>query len=100
ALLAVYTRRNALLPVHILPPEILARIFQFLTIMDQPGDITRVKTKRLVSLGWIASVTHVYRHWRQVALDTPRLWGRVSLRLGSRWSDEMIARSKSAPLTI
>ena len=83
-------RRNRLLFVSRLPPELLARIFSLLEAIDPPSSSV---------LGWI-TVTHVCSYWRQVALDHSVLWANVSLEIGSRWSDEMIHRSKLAPLII
>jgi hypothetical protein len=52
------------------------------------------------SLRWI-SVTHVCRHWRQVALDDSSLWARISgLMANTTWISEMLARARNAPLEI
>ncbi|KAH9965174.1 hypothetical protein BC827DRAFT_833967 [Russula dissimulans] len=48
--------------------------------------------------GWI-TVTHVCRHWRQVALSNPNLWRTIVFDLGAEWAEEMLARSKAAPIS-
>ncbi|KAI0263194.1 hypothetical protein BC834DRAFT_320865 [Gloeopeniophorella convolvens] len=93
-MLLMMTRRNALVPISILPPELLARIFSLLTLEHPPFK------DRKQNLGWIV-VTHVCRHWRQVALDDASLWGKLDgFQPSSRWITEMVVRSKGAPLDI
>ena len=87
------TRRNALMPISLLPPEILARVFHLLVLKETPFSGTR-------KLGWI-KVTHVCRHWRQVALDDSSLWARIrATQANTKWISEMLARAKNAPLHI
>jgi len=77
-------------PSHIfrLPPELLSFIFNFLACAHAPRDFER----------WVR-VTHVCSYWRRVALDYPNLWTRISLHSPS-WALEMLARSKTAPITV
>jgi hypothetical protein len=90
---SLLTRRNALVPISLLPPEILARIFHLLVLEEPPLSGGQ-------SLGWIR-VTHVCRHWRQVALDDLSLWARIwGVPKNTKWISEMLARAKSAPLDI
>ncbi|KAF9466077.1 hypothetical protein BDZ94DRAFT_1252052 [Collybia nuda] len=49
-------------------------------------------------LHWI-KVSHVSRHWRAVALDSPSLWGNI-VTTRPRWTEEMLKRSKMASLTL
>ncbi|KAI0264867.1 hypothetical protein BC834DRAFT_970438 [Gloeopeniophorella convolvens] len=88
----VYTQLNALLPVSLLPPELLSRIFRH--IQDDANDR---ETSPL--LGW-ATVTHVCRQWRQVALEDASLWGKIEGRVwhNRKWFPELLARSKQAPI--
>ncbi|KAI0290883.1 hypothetical protein BC826DRAFT_517578 [Russula brevipes] len=52
------------------------------------------------SFRWI-SLTHVCRHWRQVALDDSSLWARISgYQVSTAWVSEALARARNAPLTI
>ena len=90
------TRRNTLLPISILPPEILARIFHLL-VLDEPLFFGRR------NMGWVSliRVTHVCWHWRQVALDDSSLWARIrGIPMNTRWILEMLVRAKNAPLDI
>jgi hypothetical protein len=90
---SLLTRRNALVPISLLPPEILARVFHFLVLEEPPLSRGR-------SLGWIR-VTHVCQHWRQVALDDSSLWARIwGVPTNTKWISEMLARAKNAPLDI
>ncbi|KAJ7155425.1 hypothetical protein C8R43DRAFT_430595 [Mycena crocata] len=82
---ALQSRRNSLSPVGRLPPEMLSRIFLFCSNPD--------------SLSWIKEVSHICRHWRAVALGCPNLWS-IPIFSQPRWADEMLKRSKMAPLTV
>ena len=87
------TRRNSHLPIFILPPEILARIFHLL-VLDEPLLLGRR------NLGWIG-VTHVCWHWRQVALDDSSLWARIrGTTVNTKWILELLVRAKNVPLDI
>ena len=85
--------RNALTPISLLPPEVLARVFYFLSLEQRP-------CTRKQNLGWIR-VTHVCRLWRQVALGDSSLWARISGKLTNpKWISEMLARARNTPLDI
>ena len=85
--------RNTLLPVSLLPPELLARVFHFYAVADPPWH-------GVTKLGWI-QVTHVCRHWRQVALDHASLWARISgFPMCTKWITEQLSRAKNSPLEI
>ncbi|KAH9957782.1 hypothetical protein BC827DRAFT_1362793, partial [Russula dissimulans] len=84
------TRRNDFSPISRLPPELLAIVFTLHAINHPPlGQL---------ALGWI-TVTHVSRHWRQVALSNPKLWVNIVFDLGAEWAEEMLERSKAAPIS-
>ncbi|KAI0040251.1 hypothetical protein FA95DRAFT_1472499, partial [Auriscalpium vulgare] len=89
AISSLHIRRNAYLPVSRLPPEMLAKIFQFLVLLDL--EWTRE------GLGWIA-VTHVCASWRAIALGCPSLWTNLTFRLGMEWAETMLGRSRGLPL--
>ncbi|KAI0042137.1 hypothetical protein FA95DRAFT_1564619 [Auriscalpium vulgare] len=101
-------RLNALTPVARLPSEILARIFSMVALDEpivthsrdyqnlEPGGPTSSAAKRM---GWI-KVTHVCHYWREVALAHPALWERVSFSIGPEWTEELLARSKGAPIIV
>jgi len=84
---------NALVPISALPPELLARIFHFHALWE-PSWLGEHK------LGWIG-VTHVCRHWRQVALDDSSLWARIRVfSHRPQWFSEMLVRARNASLSI
>ncbi|KAI0046208.1 hypothetical protein FA95DRAFT_1607072 [Auriscalpium vulgare] len=96
AIQAMRTRRNALAPVAVLPPEVLSHIFSLLAISEPPS----WRPNNGPYLGWIVMTTHVCRHWRQIALDTASLWGTISLSIGRQWRDMMLVRSKNATIEV
>jgi hypothetical protein len=88
--------RNSLVPISVLPPEILARVFHFLVLKELPF----TGRERRKKLGWIR-VTHVCRHWREVALDNSSLWAKIwAIPTNPKWISEMLARAKNAPLDV
>jgi hypothetical protein len=92
---SLFTRRNALVPISLLPPEILAQVFHLLVLAEPPRSLSGER-----GLGWIR-VTHVCRHWRQIALDDSSLWAKICcIRTNTKWISEMLARAKNAPLDI
>ena len=90
---SLLTRRNSLLPISLLPPEILASIFHLLVLEEPP-----LSGKR--NLGWL-KVTHVCQHWRQIALDNLSLWAKIwGNPTDTNWISEILVRAKNAPLDI
>ncbi|VDC05181.1 unnamed protein product [Peniophora sp. CBMAI 1063] len=81
-------------------PELLSYIFTL-----YKDDIsTRLSTRRPAclaesALAW-ASVTHVCRHWRSVAIDSTCLWTDIVFHCGRAWAEEMFRRSRTTPLTL
>ncbi|KAH7909430.1 hypothetical protein BJ138DRAFT_1155287 [Hygrophoropsis aurantiaca] len=95
-MLELRSQRNAITCISSLPPELLAEVF-----MDYAYQAYKEKHNhyyRSRALMWI-SVTHVCRHWRQVALAFPALWTFLVLE-NPRWTEQMLIRSKMAPLVI
>jgi hypothetical protein len=93
---SLLTRRNALAPISLLPPEILARVFHLLVLEETPYSDKQ-------NSGWIRRTTHVCRHWRQVALGDSSLWARISVtptNMNTTLISEMLARARNAPLEI
>jgi F-box-like len=92
---SLLSRRNALAPISVLPPELLARIFRFHALAEPAWSSFYPH-----GLGWIAD-THVCQYWRQVALDDSSLWARI---LGSspkaEWVAETLIRAHNAPLFV
>ena len=86
-------RRNALAPISLLPPEILARVFHILVFEDPACSTER-------NMGWIRA-THVCQFWRQVALDDSSLWATIwGASANTELIAEMLARARNAPLNI
>ncbi|KAH7927841.1 hypothetical protein BV22DRAFT_244612 [Leucogyrophana mollusca] len=94
------SQRNTLSRISSLPPELLAAVFvqyarQSFSETHQPSYYNPKIAKQLM---W-TKVTHVCRHWRQVALSCPALWTFLVFT-SSPWLKEMLVRSKMAPLVI
>ena len=93
----------------ILPEETLSLIFTFLRSVDPVVYRDRSPTQRHdcgasipphnSAFGWV-SVTFVNRRWRRVATSDGTLWTHLTNILGPRWLNEMVRRSKNAPLDI
>ena len=86
AIRALKSRRNSLAAISRLPPEILSKIFLCCAATYEP------------TMDWVG-VTHVSRHWRTVAIGCARLWTTLVFTQ-PRWVEEMLKRSKIAPLVI
>ncbi|TCD71959.1 Delta(24)-sterol C-methyltransferase [Steccherinum ochraceum] len=87
-------------PMTRLPPEILGHVFACYAETMQDYDQSRSGQTRYYS--WIL-VTHVCHHWRQVALNTPSLWGDIFISRippSPTLLQEVIHRSKHTPLRV
>jgi len=69
--------RISLAPHKKLPPEILGRIFQYCI-----ADKTVIPPLLHENLGDLLRLCHICSYWRRVALGTPTLWSRISVRIG------------------
>ncbi|KDQ16784.1 hypothetical protein BOTBODRAFT_144507 [Botryobasidium botryosum FD-172 SS1] len=77
-------------PIHRLPDEILSSIFLFSNCSDYAQHVRDV-----------LKLSSVCRHWREVALECPRLWTRLQpLPWTERFFDLFLERSKQAPLDV
>ncbi|KAG2132812.1 hypothetical protein DEU56DRAFT_859474 [Suillus clintonianus] len=84
------SHKNNLAHISGLPPEILAAVFRnFIEEQDHPKNGTPT----------CVIVTHVCRHWRQVALECSTLW-RYIIYTPARWLGIMLERSKNAALVV
>ncbi|KAF9482659.1 hypothetical protein BDN70DRAFT_853008 [Pholiota conissans] len=86
ALLALKARRNSLIPVSQIPPEILAHIFSFVQSSDPNPMIC--STKQHLAR---ATLTHVCRQWREIAVSDPSLWVSLPVRM-HKWVAEILNR--------
>ncbi|KIM54542.1 hypothetical protein SCLCIDRAFT_11272 [Scleroderma citrinum Foug A] len=75
-----------------LPPELLAAIF--LECMRQYGSSSYSRSVP----PWV-NVSYVCQYWRSVALNYAKLWTHIVF-VSSEWMDELLRRSKTAPLII
>ncbi|VDB93541.1 unnamed protein product [Peniophora sp. CBMAI 1063] len=93
-------RRNELALPSLLPPEILAQIFAFLSNSDYQINLIRPKAPHDPprTLGWVY-VSHVCRRWRHVCLTQPSLWTLLKADQHRLW-DVFLERAKEAPLFI
>lgn len=87
------TQRNTFSLISRLPPEILASIFTHCARIHQQNRYPGYRVP-----DWV-NVSHVCRHWRDVALNCSTLWSFLFVS-SQRWTDELLARSKTAPLKV
>lgn len=94
ALAAALERRNTLVPISRIPPEVLTSIFKYLVhYHSQPDGYVQDQH-------WMA-FSHVCRAWRAYALACATLWSNLPCITGSPdLTEEFLFRSKSVPLTI
>ncbi|KAG1882607.1 hypothetical protein F4604DRAFT_343344 [Suillus subluteus] len=91
---ALRTRRNTHSPISSIPPELLSTIFVFHVQQTQ----SRYSPDNPNILSW-RIIGRICRHWREIALGTPELWATPFLNC-SKATDEMLTRSKMAPLNL
>ncbi|KAF8888236.1 hypothetical protein BD779DRAFT_1390739, partial [Infundibulicybe gibba] len=89
ALSAIRSQLNELLPISWIPTEVLEVIFGICVSWLYGHQKPKYR------LAW----TQVYRRWRQISLQSPRLWQCIDL-CDSRFAHEFLARSKDAPISI
>ncbi|KAL4269330.1 hypothetical protein AB1N83_001896 [Pleurotus pulmonarius] len=82
--------KNTQLSVSRLPPEILLIVF----------DNLRFARHRNTSYSRLLPATQVCRLWRRVALESPNLWGNISVSMPKRIIELLLDRSGSAPLYV
>lgn len=84
----VQSKLNSFLPVYCLPKELVIHIFEILA------------SSASTSSRWI-HVTHVCRHWRNIALSTPTLWRQILTSPGPEFATVCLERSgNDVPLEI
>jgi len=77
-----------------LPPELLAAIF-----LDYMQQYDHLLTYTMSTVPPWVNVSYVCRYWRSVALNCANLWTQFFF-VSSKWMDELLRRSKTAPLII
>lgn len=95
AIVGLKSRINGMAFTARIPPEILSEIFTLVAV-------DYYEARRWHHYGsthaykWI-TLTHVCRAWREIALNTPRLWSHIVLTQPTV-AKQVLARSKKAPL--
>ncbi|TFK68642.1 hypothetical protein BDN72DRAFT_821040 [Pluteus cervinus] len=84
-------RRNELIPVGRLFPEVLVEIFSYLKREWWTGPSCKVPL--------VLKLTHVSRRWRAVALDCPVLWNEIFFQ-NETYVAKWLERSQSSNLYI
>lgn len=90
AIIALKRRRNALLPVSRLPPEVLSAVFLLVVKYERSYDST----------GDWTHVLAVCKHWRDVGLHEPTLWAYWGTFKSPTYLPIFAARSEAASLYI
>ncbi|KAG1887832.1 hypothetical protein F4604DRAFT_2038492, partial [Suillus subluteus] len=99
ALSALRSRKNTLVSIFSLPPEILVTIFTY--IVEEENFKIYTGMPRHGGAPTPMIVTHVCRHLRQVALECPSLWTFIDMDcLSAPWVPIMLERSKQAALVV
>ncbi|KAF8555400.1 hypothetical protein OG21DRAFT_1496349 [Imleria badia] len=91
----LYAETSSLSFIFRIPTETLEDIFIQQT-RDYHGENGSHPTPTLPS--WV-NVSYVCRHWRNVALNCATLWTYLFI-MSPRWTEELLARSKKAPLKL
>ncbi|KZV72447.1 hypothetical protein PENSPDRAFT_750898 [Peniophora sp. CONT] len=84
-------------PIRGLPVEVLADIFLWLVVLC-PVNFDAERVPAHSKIGWLV-ITQVCSLWRNLSIDSPRLWTRVDGTMGREWVHVFLARSKTAPIT-
>ncbi|KAI0047186.1 hypothetical protein FA95DRAFT_1470799, partial [Auriscalpium vulgare] len=91
---ALREKRNTLIPICRLPPEVLALVFTYLT-----GFAWDSVNGYPYHIRWIV-VTHICRRWREVAIQHAGLWTNINLDIGSNWAATFASRARQVLLAI
>ena len=89
-------------PVHMLPPELLANIFEEIAGTRPLPRLDRSWDDMTIAQQWIR-VAWVCQYWRKIALSDPFLWGHIFLdepRLSVDYGRTWVRRSVGAPLDV
>ncbi|KAF8138883.1 hypothetical protein EV363DRAFT_1315063 [Boletus edulis] len=90
----LYVQMNPPCSIHSLPVEVLEAIFIYCAHEYHETTIGPALTVP----SWV-NVSFVSRCWRTVALNYPTLWSYLFIT-SPRWTEELLARSKQAPLKL
>ncbi|KDQ19461.1 hypothetical protein BOTBODRAFT_62833 [Botryobasidium botryosum FD-172 SS1] len=87
---AIRHRRNQHAPIHRLPPEMISLIFE----LAGPGT-----QRRNLEYRDPLNIMRVSRDWRQIAMDSPRVWAHISM-IPEPLLSTFLERSKNVPLEL
>ena len=99
------TYLNTFAPVSTLPSELLSNIFKHVAdvsceiFREDHWAIERDWDHWAVGYHW-AVVSHVCKHWRQVALGRSSLWGNITVTRQREWMQLLLERSQETPMTV
>jgi hypothetical protein len=98
-LLELKSRRNALVPICRMPPEIIVWIIK--TIQGRQEDDKDAKTfsARALDTEW-RQFTLACSYIRRVAINNPEVWACIDGSWMKKWIEASVEHSKEAPLTI
>ncbi|KAI0755318.1 hypothetical protein C8Q80DRAFT_425116 [Daedaleopsis nitida] len=89
--------------IHDLPNEILVHVFAMFAALTD-GQLQRRRSKRrqhprLPTSHWVHLMC-VCRHWREIGIQTPRLWQIIHVDKTPEWLALSLERSREAPIDI
>ncbi|KAA1474315.1 hypothetical protein DENSPDRAFT_873320 [Dentipellis sp. KUC8613] len=94
---------NSLAPISTLPTELLVHIFSFLS-PSRRSDIKHfedvIPAETYLAWRYWINVTHTCAHFRRVSIGDPSLWTVIYCRLGPEWTNLMLSRSRSLPVSV
>ncbi|OCH93812.1 hypothetical protein OBBRIDRAFT_748746 [Obba rivulosa] len=97
------TRWNSVSPICRMPTELLVEIFVHhardigsRAVAIYRGSTSQPRGEKLYA--W-TSVAHICRHWRAVALASPRLWSHLYIT-SPRWTTELLRRTEKVLLVV
>ncbi|KAI0738197.1 hypothetical protein C8Q80DRAFT_1207398 [Daedaleopsis nitida] len=99
-ILALNALRNATLPIHRLPNEILIEVFLMVRHDCAAGVATHECYPRRIGASHWVSITRVCRHWWAVACSTPQLWRTIDVYRNLKWLSLCIERTADATIQI
>ncbi|KAF8645733.1 hypothetical protein AX16_007601 [Volvariella volvacea WC 439] len=93
-------RRNSILPISRLPPELIVSILKpTIDASWKPTFLTFLHNNSMCCSPDLIKLTHIYSYWRDVAVAYPALWSFICMANVERFNT-FLDRSKDYPLYI